>query len=79
MRQDWVNKAEQDFYTGSLPNSQQLTLVTIIDYIKRKGIIITVEQEVYEWLYHMASKKDYYYNWVNNFKHWCNIVMRQFK
>jgi len=77
LRQNWASKADQKFYTGILPDSQQLALVAMIDYVKRKGITITVEQEVYEWLYHMASNKDYYYSKASNFKHWCNIVMRQ--
>jgi len=77
LRQDWATKAEQDFYTGLLPESQKLALVAMIDYVKRKGVTITLEQEVYEWLYHMASNKDYYYSRAKNFKHWCNIVMRQ--
>ena len=77
LRQDWANKAEQNFYTGILPDSQKLALVAMIDYVKRKGITITVEQEVYEWLYHMASNQEYYYSRTKNFKHWCNIAMRQ--
>ena len=77
LRQDWASKADQNFYTGVLPDSQQLALVAMIDYVKRKGITITLDQEVYEWLYHMASNKDYYYSRAKNFKHWCNIVMRQ--
>ena len=77
LRQDWASKAKQDFYKGSLPNSQKMALVAIIDYVKRKGVTLTVSQEVYEWLYHMASNKDYYYSRANNFKHWCNIVIRQ--
>ena len=77
LRQDWASKAEQNFYTGSLPDSQQLALVAMIDYVKRKGVTITLDQEVYEWLYHMVSNKDYYYSRAKSFKHWCNIVIRQ--
>ena len=77
LRQDWASKAEQDFYTGILPDLQQLALLAIMDYVKRKGVTNTVEQEVYEWLYHMASNQKYYYSKASNFKHWCNIVMRQ--
>ena len=77
LRQDWASKADQGFYTGILPESQQFALVAMIDYVKRKGTTITIDQEVYEWLYHMASNKDYYYSRARNFKHWCNIVMRQ--
>lgn len=77
LRQDWVSKADQGFYTGILPESQQFALVAMIDYVKRKCTTITIDQEVYEWLYHMASNKDYYYSRARNFKHWCNIVMRQ--
>ena len=77
LRQDWASKADQKFYTGILPVSQQLALVAIIDYVKREGITITFEQEIYEWLYHMISNKDYYYSRAKNFRHWCNIAIRQ--
>lgn len=77
LRKDWASKADQNFYTGVLPESQQFALVAMIDYVKRQGVTITVDQEVYEWLYHMASNKDYYYSRAKNFKHWCNIVMKQ--
>jgi len=77
LRQDWASKADQNFYTGVLPESQQFALVAMLDYVKRQGVTITVDQEVYEWLYHMASNKDYYYSRAKNFKHWCNIAMKQ--
>ena len=77
LRQDWTSKAKQDFYTGNLPDSQKLALAAMIDYVKRKGVIITFKQEIYEWLYYMASNKSYHYSRAENFKHWCNIVIRQ--
>ena len=77
LRQDWASKADQKFYNGILPDSQKLALVAMIDYVKRKGIKITIDQEVYEWLYHMASNQKHYYSGAKNFKHWCNIAIRQ--
>lgn len=77
LRKDLASQADQKFYNGKIPNSQQLALLAIIDYVKRKGVTITTDQEVYEWLYHMVSNQKYYYSKAHNFKHWCNIVIRQ--
>ena len=60
--QDLATLADQNFHTGMLPDSQKYALTAIIDYVKRKGINITIDQEVYEWLYHMASNQKYYYS-----------------
>ncbi|GGF92115.1 MULTISPECIES: hypothetical protein [Cysteiniphilum] len=79
LRHDLASEAEQVFFKGKLPYSQTAALVGIIDYVKRQGVVIGSDKEVYQWLYHMASNKDYYYSNAMNFKHWCNIVMTQLK
>ena len=79
LRHDLASEAEQVFFNGKLPYSQTVALVGIIDYIKRKGVVIGSDKEVYQWLYHMASNKDYYYSNAVNFKHWCNIAMNQLR
>lgn len=79
LRHDLASEAEQVFFNGKLPYSQTVALVAIIDYVKRQGVVIGSEKEVYQWLYHMASNKDYYYSNALNFKHWCNIAMSQLR
>lgn len=78
LKKDWASKAAQNFYADKLPCSQKIALASIIHYVKSKGIIISSEQEVYEWLYYMAINQDYYYNKARSFKHWCNIIIKQF-
>lgn len=78
LKKDWASKAAQKFYADKLPCSQKIALVAIIHYVKDKGIIISSEQEVYEWLYYMAINQNYYYSKARSFKHWCNIVIKQF-
>lgn len=60
-----------------MPQSQQSTLASLIDHAKRKGVTITVEQEIYELLYHMESNRNYYYSRAKNFKHRYEILIRQ--
>ncbi|WP_203368756.1 hypothetical protein [Cysteiniphilum marinum] len=79
LRHDLASEAEQVFCNGKLPYSQTVALVGIIDYVKRQGVVIGSDKEVYQWLYHMASNKDYYYSNAVNFKHWCNIAMSQLR
>lgn len=79
LRHDLASEAEQAFFQGKLPYSQTLALVGIIDYVKRQGVVIGSEKEVYQWLYHMASNKSFYYSNAVNFKHWCNIAMSQLR
>lgn len=79
LRHDLASEAEQVFFNGKLPYSQTVALVGIIDYVKRQGVVIGSDKEVYQWLYHMASNKDYYYSNAVNFKHWCNIAMSQLR
>lgn len=78
LKKDWASKAEQKFYANKLPYSQKISLAAIINYVKNKGIVISSEQEVYEWLYYMAINQNYYYSKARSFKHWCNIVIKQF-
>ncbi|WP_119327736.1 hypothetical protein [Cysteiniphilum halobium] len=79
LRHDLASEAEQVFFSSKLPYSQTVALVGIIDYVKRQGVVIGSDKEVYQWLYHMASNKDYYYSNALNFKHWCNIAMSQLR
>ncbi|MDA0911755.1 MAG: hypothetical protein O2809_09445 [Proteobacteria bacterium] len=79
LRHDLASEAEQTFFQGKLPYSQTVALVGIIDYVKRQGVVIGSDKEVYQWLYHMASNNDFYYSNAVNFKHWCNIAMSQLR
>lgn len=60
-----------------LPDSQKIALVAIIDYVKRKGIVIGSAQEIYRWLYHTASNHTHYYSRATSFKHLANILIKQ--
>ena len=70
---DWASLADQNFYKGVLPDSQKIALVAIIDYVKRKGVVIGSDTEIYRWLYHTVSHHERYYSRAVNFKHLANI------
>lgn len=79
LRKNWTSLADQSFHRGILPECQKIALVAVIDYVKRQGVVIGSDKEVYQWLYHMASNQDHYYSQAINFKHWCNIAISQLK
>ena len=73
---DWASLAEQNFYEDVLPDCQKIALVAVIDYVKRKGVVIGSDEEVYRWLYHAASNHRYYYSQATSFKHLVNILIK---
>jgi len=77
LRKDWASLADQQFYEGLLPDSQKIALVAIIDYVKRKGVVIGSDSEIYRWLYHTVSNHQHYYSRATNFKHLANILIKQ--
>ena len=77
LRKDWASLADQRFYDGMLPDSQKIALVAIIDYVKRKNVIIGSDAEIYRWLYHTVSHHERYYSRATNFKHLANILIKQ--
>ena len=77
LRKDWASLADQAFYNDVLPDCQKIALVVIIDYVKRKGVAIGSDQEIYGWLYHTVSNHQHYYSRAANFKHLANILMKQ--
>ena len=79
LRKNWASLADQSFHRGILPECQKIALVAVIDYVKRQGVLIGSDKEVYQWLYHMASNQEHYYSQAINFKHWCNIAISQLK
>ena len=79
LRKNWTSLADQSFHRGILPECQKIALVAVIDYVKRQGVVIGSDKEVYQWLYHMASNQDHYYSQAINFEHWCNIAISQLK
>ncbi|WHN66752.1 hypothetical protein [Cysteiniphilum sp. QT6929] len=74
---DWASLAEQSLGLGVVSECQKIAIVAIIDYVKRKGVVITSDQEVYEWLYHTAANYEYYFSGATNFKHLANILIKR--
>ena len=60
-----------------LPDSQKIALVAIIDYVKRKGVVLGSDTEIYRWLYHTVSHHERYYSRATSFKHLANILIKQ--
>ena len=77
LRKDWASLADQSFYEGVLPDCQKIALLAIIDYAKRKGVVIGSDAEIYRWLYHTVSHHERYYSRATNFKHLANILIKQ--
>lgn len=65
-------------YLGFVPYSQRIALSAVVDFVKRKGRLIN-EQEVYQWLIYMLLHQDKFFSRAKDFKHWCNIVIKQLK
>ncbi|WP_119328389.1 hypothetical protein [Cysteiniphilum halobium] len=74
---DWASLAEQSLGLGAVTECQKIAIVAIIDYVKRKGVVITSDQEVYEWLYHTVANYEYYFSGATNFKHLANILIKR--
>ncbi|WP_440682936.1 hypothetical protein [Cysteiniphilum halobium] len=74
---DWTSLAEQSLGLGVVSECQKIAIVAIIDYVKRKGVVITNDQEVYEWLYHTVANYEYYFSGATNFKHLANILIKR--
>jgi DNA-binding Lrp family transcriptional regulator len=74
---DWAILAKQSLGLATVTECQKVALVAIIDYVKRKGVVITSDQEVYEWLYHTVSNYEYYFSGATSFKHLANILIKR--
>jgi DNA-binding Lrp family transcriptional regulator len=74
---DWASLAQQDLVKDTVTECQKVGIVAIIDYVKRKGVTITSDQEVYEWLYHTVANYEFYFSGANNFKHLANILIKR--
>ncbi|WP_203384402.1 hypothetical protein [Cysteiniphilum marinum] len=77
LKKDWASLAEQSLGLVTVTECQKVALVAIIDYVKRKGVVITSDQEVYEWLYHTVANYEYYFSGATNFKHLANILIKR--
>ncbi len=74
---DLVKAADQSLYVGILPDCQRKALAAIIDYVKRQGVVIGCNNEMYRWLYFMVSKSNRSYSKAHDFTHWCHIAISQ--
>lgn len=77
LKKDWASLAQQELVKDTVTECQKVALVAIIDYVKRKGVAITSDQEVYEWLYHTVANYEYYFSRATNFKHLANILIKR--
>jgi hypothetical protein len=77
LKKDWASLAEQTLGLGVVTECQKIAIVAIIDYVKRQGVVITVDQEVYEWLYHTVANYTYYFSGATSFKHLANILIKR--
>ncbi len=77
LKKDWASLAQQDLVKGTVTECQKVALVAIIDYVKRKGVVISSEQEVYQWLYHTVANYTYYFSGATSFKHLANMLIKQ--
>ncbi len=77
IKKDWASLAQQSLGLAAVTECQKIALVAIIDYVKRKGVVITSDQEVYEWLYHTVANYEYYFSGATNFKHLANILIKR--
>jgi hypothetical protein len=74
---DWASLAQQDLVKDTVIECQKVAIVAMIDYVKRKGVAITSDQEVYEWLYHTVANYQFYFSGAKNFKHLANILIKR--
>ncbi len=74
---DWASLAQQDLVKDTVTECQKVGIVAMIDYVKRKGVTITSDQEVYEWLYHTVANYQFYFSGAKNFKHLANILIKR--
>ena len=77
LKKDWISLADQNFNESVLPDCQKIALVAIIDYVKRHNVVITSDQEMYQWLYCAVVNHNYYFSRATSFKHLANILIKQ--